>query len=422
MADQRSAVWFPYTQMQTASPPIQIVRAQGSRLMTDRGEWLIDATASWWCVIHGYNHPVLNQAIHDQCDRMAHVMLGGLTHEPAEHLAKKLVAITPDGLNHVFFVDSGSVGVEVAIKIAIQYFRHAGLEHKTQLVGLRGGYHGDTTGAMSVSDPVDSMHHLFSGVLLRHHFVSPPRGFYAGSSTVDEYVDELSGLLRRHHHHIAAVIIEPILQAAGGFSIMPPAYLDAVRLLCDQYHVLLIFDEVATGFGRVGRLFATHYCQASPDIMVIGKAMTGGYIGHGATLCCDRVYDRFLSDRDDHALMHGPTFMGNPLACAVGLASIQLCETTDVIQKSQRIESILTHELGQIKSGNVRDIRIIGATGVVEMMSVDDVIGFQDFARQLGVWMRPFGPFIYTMPPLSILPDELVQITHAIGQWCQCRR
>lgn len=325
-------LWYPYAQMQTMPEPLDVVSASGTRLRLSDGRELIDAIASWWCVIHGYAHPELNRAACEQIGKLPHVMLGGLTHEPARRLASELVRITPEGLDHVFFGDSGSVGVEIALKMAIQFWQNRGAVKKTRFLALEKAYHGDTTGAMSVCDPVEGMHALFAPLLPKHLFLLPPRGgFDATPEEVAADIAKLEQTLAEHHRELAAMILEPIVQAAGGFNIYSPDYLRQVRRLCEQYEVLLICDEVATGFGRTGRLFACEHAGVCPDILVLGKGLTAGYLGHSATLATDRVYGAFLGQDAGRCFMHGPTFMGNPTACAVALKSIELIDRKSVV-------------------------------------------------------------------------------------------
>ncbi|MBL4701922.1 MAG: adenosylmethionine--8-amino-7-oxononanoate transaminase, partial [Phycisphaeraceae bacterium] len=386
------SLWYPYAQMKTMSPPLQVQSAQGAVLQLADGRKLIDSISSWWCVIHGYNHPVLNQVAQEQITNISHIMLGGLTHEPALKLADKLVAITPAGLNHVFFGDSGSVGVEIALKMAIQYHKNLGKKNKTQILALEKAYHGDTIGAMSVCDPTEGMHSLFTGLLPQQRFVpAPTGGFNANTQTINQNLDRLKKMLREHAHTLGAMIVEPLMQAAGGFNFYAPAYLKGARKLCDQHDVLLIFDEVATGFGRTGSLFAADQTGITPDIMILGKGLTAGYCGHSATLATDRVYDAFLGDDESRSFMHGPTFMGNPLACSIALASIELFEKENRLTRISQIENILKQRLLPIHSDKVKDTRVLGATGVIEVHSPDTLQGLQDFAASQGVWLRPFG-------------------------------
>lgn len=406
------AIWYPYAQMKHLKPPLEVVRAEGVWLELADGRRLIDAVASWWSVIHGYNHPELNRAIAGQLERFAHVMLGGLTHRPAMELAQKLVEITPAGLNHVFFADSGSVGVEVALKMAVQYWRNAGQSGKCKFLALKNAYHGDTTGAMAVCDPVDSMHAAFTGLLPQHHFLESPT-----ASTLEQDVAALEAFLQAHHGELAGFIVEPLLQAAGGFHIYPPAYLAVARRLCDQYDVLLLFDEVATGFGRTGTRFAAEQAQMSPDIMILGKALTGGYCGHSATLASSKVFAGFYDETPDKALMHGPTFMGNALACAVAMKSIEIFQRENYLEKIAAIERILKERLLPIRGSAIKATRVLGATGVIEVHDSAAHDGLQEFAAEHGVWLRPFNRYVYTMPSYVISKDELLQVINVVQRW-----
>lgn len=412
-----SHIWFPYTQMKTMSPPIHITHADGVYLYSDDHPPLIDAISSWWCMIHGYNHPELNAAITDQLNEMAHVMLGGLTHTSAEKLAEKLVAISPAGMNHVFFSDSGSVGMEVAIKLALQFWKNKGYEDKRRFVALKRAYHGDTCGVISIGDPDDGMHASFAGVLKDTIFLdAPTSGYPADRNRLNEEIQAVRAIIDAHHTHIAAVVVEPLMQGAGGFNVYSPDYLNALGRLCKTYDILFIFDEVATGFGRTGTLFAADQCDIIPDIITLGKGLTAGYIGHAATLVNDRVYTAFLDESDSRAFFHGPTFMGNPLACAVALKSIELFERYDYLKKIKHIEEILKNELESIVSQHVRDIRVLGAMGVIECTHLKNHKNVQDIALRNGVWLRPFGNYIYTMPPYIINDTELLKVTRAMNE------
>ncbi len=416
-----SSLWFPYTQMRTRGEYPKVVSAQGVYLHLEDGRRLIDGIASWWCVIHGYSHPEINQTVRDQLDRMAHVMLGGLVHQGAIDLAHKLVEITPEGLNHVFFGDSGSVGVEIALKMAVQYWANRGRPEKGRIVAFRGAYHGDTSGCMSVCDPDEGMHRLFAGIVPRQFCVDGPRRSRHDREPAREDIDAdirpLRQLLTAHADEIAAVIIEPLLQAAGGFRMHHGAYLAAVRELCDDCGVLLIFDEVATGFGRTGTLFAADRAQVAPDILVLGKALTAGYLGHSATLATSPVYEAFLGDDERTAFMHGPTFMANPLACAVALRSIDIFQRDNYLERVGRIEALLQEHLLPLRSPKIREVRVMGACGVVETCSAGDLTGVQQFAIERGVWLRPLGRYLYTMPPYVIADDELLQVVAAMREW-----
>ncbi|MFC1770918.1 adenosylmethionine--8-amino-7-oxononanoate transaminase [Candidatus Margulisiibacteriota bacterium] len=411
----KNSLWYPYIQMKTMSLPLKVSSAKGVHLHLEDGTKLIDAISSWWCVIHGYNHTEINKAAKQQLAKMAHVMLGGLTHEPAEQLSNKLVKITPPGLNHVFFSDSGSVGVDVALKMSMQYWQNLNKPKKNKFLALRQAYHGDTIGAMSVGDPVEGMHKLFSGLLPKNYFLPAPKGgFNALAKTVNADLVKLETFLANHHPKLAGFILEPILQAAGGFNIYSPLYLKGARKLCDKYNVLLIFDEVATGFGRTGKLFAAEHAQVTPDIMILGKGLTAGYLGMAATLTTSKIFTSFLDDSPVKAFMHGPTFMGNPLACAIALKSIEIFEKQNYLEKISCIETQLKSGLSQISHPQIKDIRVIGATGVIEVKDKAILSSAQEFARQNGVWLRPFDNYLYTMPPYIISNNKLTKIIDTI--------
>ncbi|MCC5648093.1 adenosylmethionine--8-amino-7-oxononanoate transaminase [Nostoc sp. CHAB 5824] len=409
--DKVHSLWLPYAQMKTVSPSLKVVRGEGVKLYLDDGTVLIDGISSWWCVIHGYNHPVLNKAVQEQLAKFAHVMLGGLVHDAAIHLAETLVKITPKRLNHVFFADSGSVGVEVALKMAIQFWRNKGLPQKSRFVALRRGYHGDTTGAMSVSDDDEGMHRLFKGIILPQYFVDAPGGVNIKSHECQASLSQLAGLLESNKNQIAALILKPIFQGAGGFRFYPPEYLFHAQRLSDEHGVLLIFDEIATGFGRTGALFAAELANVTPDIMVLGKALTGGYFGLSATIATSQVYESFLSDDPELAFMHGPTFMGNAVACAVALASISLIETENYLSKVKAIEQVLKEEIQGLEGPSLCDARVLGAIGVLEFESPSNLMGFREFALDRGVWLRPYSKWLYTMPPYVINENDLRRIT-----------
>jgi adenosylmethionine-8-amino-7-oxononanoate aminotransferase len=409
----RHHVWHPYSPLPSPSPPLLVTSAAGTRLRLADGRELVDGMSSWWCAIHGYRHPRLDRAISRQLESMAHVMFGGLTHEPAVRLAQRLAALAPDGIEHVFFVDSGSVAVEVAIKMALQYWQAAGRPERHRLLTVRGGYHGDTFGAMAVCDPVGGMHSMFSAVLAQHVFAErPPGGFDRALDPA--YAAELAGLVERHADELAAVILEPVVQGAGGMHFYSPAVVRYLRELCDEHGVLLVLDEIATGFGRTGRLFACEHAGVAPDIMCVGKALTGGYMSLAATLCTPRVAET-VSRGPGGALMHGPTFMGNPLACAVALASLDLLIEGGWPERVARIESELAEGLAPAAElPGVREVRVLGGIGVVQTVSAVDVEAATRAAVAAGVWLRPFRDLVYTMPPYVCSSQEIAQIAGAV--------
>lgn len=406
-------LWHPYASLPPTYPNIVIDHAEGIYIVTKDGMRLIDGMSSWWASVHGYNHPVLNAAMIEQLGKMAHVMFGGLTHQPAIDLGKKLLSIVPDGLDAIFYADSGSIAVEVALKMALQYQIAAGCPNKNQFASTHSGYYGDTWHAMSVCDPVGGMHSLYGTQLPLQHFVpAPPLGFERELAQNER--DELTTFFAKHSAQLAGFIIEPIIQGAGGMRFYSPEYLQLLRRLCDENDVLLIADEIATGFGRSGKLFACEHANISPDIMTIGKALTGGYMTFAATLCTREVAET-ISQSDYPALMHGPTFMGNPLACAVACASIDLILSYDIESRTANMQTIMDEQLATAANLNgVADVRCLGAVAVIELDKAVDMPVFQSLLIDNGIWVRPFGKLVYIMPPYVISDDELVTLCQAL--------
>jgi adenosylmethionine---8-amino-7-oxononanoate aminotransferase len=427
-------VWHPYGGLPGAPPsPVGIVGAEGVRLKTADGKELIDGMSSWWCAIHGYRRPELDAAVRGQLDRMAHVMFGGLTHEGAVRLAERLVEMTPDGLEKVFFADSGSVAVEVAIKMCVQYQRAKGRPGRTRLLTVKGGYHGDTFGAMAVCDPVGGMHSMFGGILAEHVFAErPPDGFQApledhpsardGAAAFtfppderrERWAAQVKELAERHSDELAAVIVEPVVQGAGGMRFHSPACVKLLREMCDEQGLLFVADEIATGFGRTGAMFACEHAGVSPDVMCVGKALTGGYMTLAATLCTAEVAEA-ISTGEGGGLMHGPTYMANPLACAVALASLDLLATGEWRADVARIEKGLRDGLQQARDlPGVADVRVLGAIGVVQLDHEVDIPAATAAAVEMGVWLRPFRDLVYTMPPYVIRDEDLAAVASAV--------
>jgi adenosylmethionine-8-amino-7-oxononanoate aminotransferase len=400
-------VWLPYAQMQTAPLPLPVVRTQGSEIHLADGRVLIDGIASWWTACHGYNHPYIAQAVAAQLHTMPHVMFGGLGHEPAYRLATRLAAMLPGSLNRVFYTDSGSVAVEVAIKIAVQSRLNKGERGRTKILGFTGGYHGDTLGTMAICDPEEGMHSLFTGLLPEHPVIALPRD-PASIAAFDAY-------LEAHAKTLAAIIIEPLIQGAGGMVVHPPEVLRHLRKAADHYGLTLIFDEIFTGFGRTGSLFAFEQAGVVPDIITLSKALTGGTSPLAVTIATDDLFEAFLSNSADTALMHGPTFMANPLGCAAANASLDLFETEPRLAQAAAIAAQLGHELAPCRDlPGVVDVRVMGAIGVVELAEIADPAALRGKLVEQGVWIRPFRKIVYLTPALTIAPAELSRLTAAI--------
>ncbi|EGQ9185851.1 adenosylmethionine--8-amino-7-oxononanoate transaminase [Vibrio parahaemolyticus] len=412
LAFDRQHIWHPYTSTLTPLTCYPVVSANGVHIKLEDGTELVDGMSSWWSTIHGYNHPHLNQAAHQQIDQVSHVMFGGITHQAAISLCKKLLSLAPNNLEHVFLADSGSVAVEVSLKMALQYW-HAKGERRPKFLTLRHGYHGDTFAAMSVTDPDNSMHSLYKGFLPEHIFAQSPTCGYWDEWKPEDLAD-FEHKIDSHHQELAAVILEPIVQGAGGMRIYHPEFLKGVRRLCDKYDLLLIADEIATGFGRTGKLFACEHADVQPDILCIGKALTGGYMTLSATLASKHVADTVCGG-DAGCFMHGPTFMGNPLACAVATASLELIEQGDWQQQTQQIEMLFSELLPKLEEYDlVKNTRWLGAIGVVETHRPVNMETIQALFVEHGVWIRPFGKLIYMMPPFISKPEDIEKLINAI--------
>ncbi|EIQ7473161.1 adenosylmethionine--8-amino-7-oxononanoate transaminase [Vibrio parahaemolyticus] len=412
LAFDRHHIWHPYTSTLTPLTCYPVASANGVHIKLEDGTELVDGMSSWWSTIHGYNHPHLNQAAHQQIDQVSHVMFGGITHQPAISLCKKLLSLAPNNLEHVFLADSGSVAVEVSLKMALQYWHVKG-ERRPKFLTLRHGYHGDTFAAMSVTDPDNSMHSLYKGFLPEHIFAQSPTCGYWDEWKPEDLAD-FEDKIDSHHQELAAVILEPIVQGAGGMRIYHPEFLKGVRRLCDKYDLLLIADEIATGFGRTGKLFACEHADVQPDILCVGKALTGGYMTLSATLASKHVADTVCGG-DAGCFMHGPTFMGNPLACAVATASLELIEQGDWQQQTQQIEMLFSELLPKLEEYDlVKNTRWLGAIGVVETHRPVNMETIQALFVEHGVWIRPFGKLIYMMPPFISKPEDIEKLINAI--------
>ena len=400
-------IWAPYTQMKTAAPPLPVARTEGVRITLADGRERIDGIASWWTACHGYNHAYIRAAVAKQLEVMPHVMFGGLTHEPALTLARRLAALLPGDLNRVFFTDSGSVAVEVALKMAVQYWLNNGVRGRTKFIAFKGGYHGDTTGAMSVTDPDEGMHKLFAGLLPEQYVLDLPRD--------DETAAALERFIAGHADKLAGVIVEPLVQGAGGMLMHEAAVLQRLRRLADKYELLLICDEIFTGFGRTGAMFASEGAGVVPDIICLSKALTGGTMALAATIARDHVFEAFWTDKADQALMHGPTFMANPLACAAANASLDLFEEEPRLAQVEAISQALRDGLVPCRElPGVKEVRVLGAIGAVELKHIEDMKALKARLVEEGVWVRPFGKIVYLTPAFTIGADDLTRLTGAI--------
>jgi adenosylmethionine-8-amino-7-oxononanoate aminotransferase len=400
-------IWLPYTQMKTANPPLAAVRTQGTRITLADGTQLVDGIASWWTACHGYNHPHIRETVQRQLVKLPHVMLGGLVHEQALTLARRLCDLLPENLTRVFFSDSGSVAVEVAMKMAVQYWLNKGVRGRTKMLAFKGGYHGDTIAAMAVCDPEEGMHALFAGTLPQHHVIDLPRD--------EESIKAFDAFVERHAGDTAAILVEPLVQGAGGMLFHDSRVLQHLRRAADKYDLLLIFDEIFTGFGRTGPMFALEAAEIAPDIVTLGKGLTGGTLPLAATVASQKIFDAFWSDDPMHALMHGPTFMGNALACAAANASLDLFEREPRLLQSAEIGKAMGKQLGRcIGIKGVKDVRVKGAIGVVELEKIADMNALKSALVNEGVWVRPFRNIVYLTPALTIEPDDLSKLTNAI--------
>jgi adenosylmethionine-8-amino-7-oxononanoate aminotransferase len=400
-------IWLPYTQMKTANPPLAAVRTQGTRITLADGTQLVDGIASWWTACHGYNHPHIRETVQRQLEKLPHVMLGGLVHEQALTLARRLCDLLPENLTRVFFSDSGSVAVEVAMKMAVQYWLNKGVRGRTKMLAFKGGYHGDTIAAMAVCDPEEGMHALFAGTLPQHHVIDLPRD--------EESIKAFDAFVERHAGDTAAILVEPLVQGAGGMLFHDPRVLQHLRRAADKYDLLLIFDEIFTGFGRTGPMFALEAAEIAPDIVTLGKGLTGGTLPLAATVASQKIFDAFWSDDPMHALMHGPTFMGNALACAAANASLDLFEREPRLLQSAEIGKAMGKQLGRcIGIKGVKDVRVKGAIGVVELENIENMNALKAALVAEGVWVRPFRNIVYLTPALTIDEADLRKLTDAI--------